>query len=55
MKEVMSNHRINITAMKRGKYRVTYAGETLIKSTLEPLFNACRALQTKGITGRLQM
>ena len=41
---------------QRGQhYRVTDAGRVLLESTREPLFDACRALAAKGITGRLEM
>ena len=40
---------------QRGQhYRVTDAGRVLLESTREPLFDACRALAAKGITGRLE-
>jgi hypothetical protein len=37
----------------RARYRVTYLGKTLIESTRDPEFDACRALAAKGITGIL--
>src|SRR5262249_45938591 len=37
------------------RYRVTYAGETLIESTRNPEYDACRALLAKGVTGRLEV
>jgi hypothetical protein len=36
-------------------YRVTYAGEVLIKACRCPLFDACRALLARGMTGRLEL
>ena len=35
------------------RYRVTYLGKTLIESTRDPEFEACRALLAKGVTGIL--
>jgi hypothetical protein len=35
-------------------YRVTYAGEVLIEACRCPLFDSCRALLARGITGRLE-
>ena len=37
------------------RYRVTHAERVLIESTREPLFDACRALLARGLTGRLEM
>src|SRR5262249_35433221 len=37
----------------RARYRVTYLGKTLIESTRDPEFDACRALAAKGIIGIL--
>jgi hypothetical protein len=37
------------------RYRVTYLGETLVEGARTPLFDACRALLAKGITGTLAM
>jgi hypothetical protein len=37
------------------RYRVTYLGEKLIEGARTPLFDACRALLAKGITGTLVM
>ena|SRR6516164_6639546 len=54
----MSNapvHRIDITALPRGKYRVTYRSEILIERTKEPLLSTCRALAARGLKGRLEM
>jgi hypothetical protein len=52
-------HRIDITLRKNGQsgsyYRVVYAGQTLVESTKEPLFDACRALVALGHAGRLEM
>jgi hypothetical protein len=36
-------------------YRVTYAGETLVEGRRNPIFDACRALLARGITGRLEV
>ena len=39
---------------KRGpRYQVAYLGSPLIESTLNPEFDACRALLALGITGKL--
>jgi hypothetical protein len=52
-------HRIDITLRNHGQsgphYRVVYAGQILVESTKEPLFDACRALVTLGHTGGLEM
>jgi hypothetical protein len=37
------------------RYRVTYAGETLVEGRRNPIFDACRALLVRGITGRLEI
>jgi hypothetical protein len=37
------------------RYRVTYAGETLVEGCRNPIFDACRALLARGITGRLEI
>jgi hypothetical protein len=37
------------------RYRVTYAGETLVKGRRNPIFDAYRALLARGITGRLEV
>ena len=52
-------HRIDITLRNHGQsgphYRVVYAGQILVESTKEPLFDACRALVALGHAGRLEM
>jgi hypothetical protein len=52
-------HRIDVTVVKYGErgpvYRVMYAGEVLRARARCPLFEACRALLAKGITGRLEL
>jgi hypothetical protein len=52
-------HRIDITLRRHGQsgphYRVVYLGQTLVESTKEPLFEACRALVALGHAGRLEM
>jgi hypothetical protein len=35
--------------------RVSYAGETLVEGRRNPIFDACRALLARGITGRLEV
>src|SRR5690242_3243117 len=35
------------------QYRVTYLGSVLVESSRNPEFDACRALQVRGITGKL--
>jgi len=37
------------------RYRVTFRGSTLIESSRVPSLDACRALITLGITGKLEM
>jgi hypothetical protein len=37
------------------RYRVTYAGETLVEGRRNPIFDACRALLARGVTGRLEV
>jgi hypothetical protein len=37
------------------RYRVTYLGNIIVESTRNPEFDACRALLTRGITGKLEM
>src|SRR5262245_35527095 len=45
-----------ITLGNRGqRYRMKYAGETVIGSTRNPDYDACRAILTKGIDGRLEV
>ena len=34
---------------------MTYAGETLVEGRRNPVFDACRALIARGITGRLEV
>jgi len=34
---------------------VTYAGEILVEGHRNPIFDACRALLARGITGRLEV
>jgi hypothetical protein len=52
-------HKIIIEATGRGsrgqRYRATYAGATLIESSLNPEFDSCRALVQNGITGKLEV
>jgi hypothetical protein len=40
---------------RRPVYRITYAGEVLINASRCPLFDSCRALLARGITGRLEL
>src|SRR6516225_3604793 len=37
------------------RYRVTYAGEILVEGRRNSIFDACRALLARGITGRLKV
>ena len=37
------------------RYRVTYAGKILAEGRPNPIFDACRALLARGITGRLEV
>jgi hypothetical protein len=37
------------------RYRVTYVGKTLVEGRRNPIFDACRALLARGITGRLEV
>jgi hypothetical protein len=37
------------------RYRVTYLGETIVEGARTPLFDACRALRARGVTGKLAM
>jgi hypothetical protein len=37
------------------RYRLTYAGETIVEGRRNPVFDACRALLARGITGRLEV
>jgi hypothetical protein len=37
------------------RYRVTYLGETIAEGARTPLFDACRALLARGVTGTLVM
>jgi hypothetical protein len=37
------------------RYRVTCAGETLVEGRRNPIFDACRVLLARGITGRLEV
>jgi hypothetical protein len=37
------------------RYRITYAGETLVEGRRNPIFDACRALLARGITGHLEV
>jgi hypothetical protein len=46
--------RTNLT--ERGqRYRVMYAGEILAEGRRNPMFDACRALLERGITGQLEV
>jgi hypothetical protein len=46
--------RTNLT--ERGqRYRMMYAGEILAEGRRNPIFDACRALLARGITGRLEV
>jgi hypothetical protein len=55
----MSTTRVEIEPThltERGRrYRVTYAGEVLNEGRKNPIFDACRALLARGITGRLEV
>jgi hypothetical protein len=52
-----AEHRVEIERTRYtstgARYRVTYLGETLIESTRDPAFEACRALLARGIVGKL--
>jgi hypothetical protein len=48
-------YRIDIALVSPQHYRISYRGRTLIESTREPLFDACRALVAMGHAGRLEM
>jgi len=37
------------------RYRVTCAGGTLVEGRRNPIFDACRALLARGVTGRLEV
>jgi hypothetical protein len=37
------------------RYRVMYAGDTLVEGRRNPVFDACRALLVLGIIGRLEV
>jgi len=37
------------------RYRVTYAGAVLVEGRRNPIFDACRVLLVRGITGRLEV
>ena len=37
------------------RYRVMYAGEVLAEGRRNPIFDACRALLARSITGRLEV
>ena len=37
------------------RYRVAFTGETLVEGRRNPIFDACRALLARGITGRLEV
>jgi hypothetical protein len=37
------------------RYRVTHAGETLVEGRRNPIFDACRVLLARGISGRLEV
>jgi hypothetical protein len=37
------------------RYRVTYAGDTLVEGRRNPIFDACRALLARGIIGWLEV
>ena len=54
-----STHRIEAQVTRygvRGRiYRVTYGGHVLLARSRCPLFDACRALMTQGLTGRLEL
>jgi len=48
-------HRVDVQAVRYGArgpvYRILHAGEVLLEGCRCPLFEACRALLAKGITG----
>jgi hypothetical protein len=52
-------HRIEIEAIRYGArgatYRVIHAGEILLTATRSPELDACRALLTRGLAGRLEV
>jgi hypothetical protein len=52
-------HRIELHVVRYGGrgpvYRVSYDGQTLLASSRCPLLDACRALLTRGVTGRLEL
>jgi hypothetical protein len=52
-------HRIEVQVVRYGTrgpvYRVTYAGDVLIKGCRCPLLDSCRALLARGISGRLEL
>jgi hypothetical protein len=56
-KDKLLDHRVELKlthyAGTGARYRVTYLGQTLIESTRDPEFEACRALLAKGFTGNL--
>lgn len=39
---------------ERQTFEVLFEGQTLIEATPDPEFDACRALQARGLTGRLR-
>jgi hypothetical protein len=55
----VETHRIDISFHKYGQsgscYRVMHTGQTLIDSTREPLFDACRMLVAMDLKGRLEI
>jgi hypothetical protein len=54
-----AEHRIDVErthyTSTGARYRVTYLGEMLVEGACTPLFDACRALLARGITGMLVM
>jgi hypothetical protein len=54
-----AEHRIDVERIRNtstgARYCVTYLGEKLIEGARTPLFDACRALLARGITGTLVM
>ncbi len=54
-----TSHRIDIEPTSLGnrgqRYRATYAGSVLIETSLNPEFDACRALLAMGITGSMEV
>ena len=48
-------HNVVLHALRRGRFRAEWNDEILLATSGEPVFEACRALKARGVTGTLRM